>query len=261
MSKGRLERLEHRRAPDDHDALEAALQQRLYRVQVAYLSQGRSAIIMLEGWDASGKGGLIKRLTSELDPRFFAVHPIAAPTEAERKRHFLYRFWTRLPGRGEIAIFDRSWYGRVAVERVEGYCEEAEWRRAYDEINDFEAGQVKAGTRVIKLFLHVSAEEQDARLRERVENPWKRWKTGADDYRNRSKREGYLAAYEAMFAKTDTKVAPWHLIGADHKKFARTEGMRIIAEALETGVDLSPPPLHPDLHKLADAALGPIDAG
>jgi AMP-polyphosphate phosphotransferase len=236
-------------------AAEAALQARLYRAQVAYLAHGHSALVMLEGWDASGKGGLIKRLTADLDPRFVHVHPIAAPTEAERRRHFLYRFWTRLPGRGEIAVFDRSWYGRVAVERVEKLCPKADWQRAYAEINDFEAGQIASGTRVIKLFLHIDQDEQDARLKDRLENPWKRWKTGADDYRNRARRKEYLAAYEAMFEATDTPGAPWHLIGANSKKAARLAGLAIIAEALEAGVDLSPPPRDKALEKRAAKAM------
>lgn len=256
MKEGRLDALSHAHAPADEDARMAALQRRLRAVQVAYLTQGLTGIVMLEGWDASGKGGLIKRLTAELDPRFVAVHPISAPTDVERRRHFLYRFWTRLPGRGELGVFDRSWYGRVLVERVEGLCPEADWKRAYAAINDFERELVDSGIRLVKLFLHVTAEEQDRRLIERLENPWKRWKTGADDYRNRARRPDYADAYDAMFERTDTKAAPWHLIGADHKKHARLEGMRIITEALEQGVDLAPPAADPALVATAEAALG-----
>lgn len=254
----RLSRLSHPKWLEERDyaAEEKALQQRLARLQVAYLEQGLSAIVMVEGWDASGKGGLIRRLTAELDPRFFEVFPIQAPSAHEAKRHFLYRFWTRVPGRGEMSIFDRSWYGRVTVERIEEFCAAHEWKRAYAEINAFEEAQITHGTRLVKLFLHVSQEEQDKRLLERLEDPWKRWKTGLEDYRNRSKREAYEDAYEEMFRKTDTEAAPWHLIGADSKKHARIAGLTIVVETLENGVDLSPPALDKNLERVAEKALG-----
>ena len=177
-----------RKYDGDYAADLLALQERLARIQVAHIVRGRSAIIAFEGWDASGKGGAISRLTSSWDPRWFEVWPIGAPTEEERVRHFLWRFWKRLPGKGEINIFDRTWYGRVLVERVEGFCSEAEWKRAYDEINEFEAQQKDNGVTLVKLFMHVTQDEQDKRLKERLEDPWKRWKTGAEDYRNRARR-------------------------------------------------------------------------
>jgi len=252
----RLGSVEHRKAPDDSSDREKALQYRLYQLQIAYLQQQRSAIILIEGWDAAGKGGLIKRLTSELDPRYFTVVPVAAPTERERAQHYLTRFWVTMPAAGDWTIFDRTWYGRVLVERIEGYASLAEWGRAFAEINALEAMQVAHGTRIIKLFLHTSQEEQDERLIDRLEQPWKRWKVGPDDFRNRSKRDAYLEAYEEMFAKTDTPAARWHIIGANHKKQARLEGLGIIADQLAHGLDLSAPPLDPALRTLAEKELG-----
>ena len=256
MGKGWLERVEHARAPDDHDELEKRLQLRLFEILIAYHRQNRAAVILLEGWDAAGKGGLIKRLTAELDPRFFEVVPISAPSEHERKQHYLTRFWAQLPESGNWTAFDRSWYGRVAVERVEGFASPEDWGRAYGEINAFESTLVTHGTRIVKLFLHISQDEQDERLIDRLQQPWKRWKVSAEDFRNRAKRAAYAEAYEEMFERTDTKHARWHVIGANHKKAARLEGLRIIAEALAEGVDLTDPPLAPELRKLAEKELG-----
>lgn len=256
MGGGRLAAVEHPRAPEACDELEQKLQYRLAQILIAYYRQKRSAVIMLEGWDASGKGGLIKRLTAELDPRFFEVVPIGAPNEEERRHHYLSRFWAKLPPAGNWTVFDRSWYGRVLVERVEGFATPEEWGRAYSEINAFEAAQCRNGTRLVKLFLHITQDEQDARLTDRLEQPWKRWKVNAEDFRNRARRADYVAAMEAMFEHTDTAAAPWHIIGADHKKHARIEGLRIIAERLSEGVDLSDPPLDPALRKLAEKELG-----
>ncbi len=196
----------------------AKLQKRLAHIQVAHIVHKRRAVVMFEGWDAGGKGGAIQRLTSEWDPRYYEVWPIAAPTEEEKARHFLWRFWTRLPMDGDISVFDRSWYGRVLVERVEGYASEAEWRRGYDEINEFEAQQADSGTTIVKLFLHVTQAEQDKRLKDRLEHPWKRWKTGPDDYRNRAKRPEYLEAMAEMFERTDTRWAPWHVIDGNDRR-------------------------------------------
>jgi polyphosphate kinase 2 (PPK2 family) len=164
----------------DYDKSLADAQARLARIQVAHIVHGKRSIIAVEGWDAAGKGGIIQRMTAEWDPRYFEVWPIAAPTEAEKERHFLWRFWNRLPGKGEIAVFDRTWYGRVLVERVEGYATEAEWKRAYDEINAFEAEQKDDGIAIIKLFVHITQESQDDRLKTRILDPWKRWKSGAE---------------------------------------------------------------------------------
>lgn len=256
MGKGWLDKVEHSRAPDNHDELEKQLQLRLFEILIAYHRQSRAAVILLEGWDAAGKGGLIKRLTAELDPRFFEVVPISAPNERERKQHYLTRFWAKLPEAGNWTVFDRTWYGRVAVERVEGFASPEDWGRAYGEINAFESTLVTHGTRIVKLFLHVSQDEQDERLIDRLQQPWKRWKVGAEDFRNRAKRAAYAEAYEEMFERTDTEHARWHVIGANHKKAARLEGLRIIADALAEGVDLTDPPLSPELRKLAEKELG-----
>ncbi len=233
-----------------------ALQERLERIQAAHISHGQRSIIMVEGWDAAGKGGMIKLLTARLDPRYFEVWPIGAPTPEEKARHFLWRFWKRLPGTREIAVFDRSWYGRVLVERVEGFASEAEWRKGYDEINEFEAQLTGSGTHLVKLFMHITQAEQDKRLADRLDDPWKRWKTDADDYRNRARRDDYLAAMADMFAQTDTRWAPWRVIDANNKKSARIAALTHIADRLEAVVPMTPPPLDPDFARLANAALG-----
>ncbi|MCP3729064.1 polyphosphate kinase [Sphingomonas sp. MG17] len=243
----------------DYDEALQALYERLERIQVAHILHKRPAIIVLEGWDAAGKGGIIKRLTAEWDPRFFEVMPIAAPGETELAHHFLWRFWTRLPSRGHIAIFDRSWYGRVLVERVEGYCSKAEWKRGYDEINDFEAQQIEAGATVVKLFVHITQEKQDEELLERLDDPWKRWKTGADDYRNRARRADYLDAIEDMFAKTSTKQAPWTVIDGNNRKAGRIAALTAIADQLEAKVSMEPPAIDPEFEKMARAALAAKD--
>lgn len=240
----------------DYDADLLSLQERLYRIQVAHIVHGRSSVILFEGWDAAGKGGIIRRLTGEWDPRWFQVWPIGAPTAEEKARHFLWRFWTRIPGKGEIAVFDRSWYGRVAVERVEGYASEADWRRGYDEINAFEGQLASCGTNLVKLFIHVTQEEQDERLRERLADPWKRWKTGADDYRNRARRADYLDAYAEMFDRTSTPDAPWTVIDGNNKKAARIAALTAVADGLEPRVPMGEPPLDPELARLSRAALG-----
>lgn len=239
----------------DYDKDVAALDARLERAQAAYIMHKRAAVIAIEGWDASGKGGAIQRLTASWDPRWYEVWPIAAPTAEEKAHHFLWRFWNRLPGEGEINIFDRTWYGRVLVERVEGYCSAADWKRGYDEINEFESQQRENGVTLIKIFLHVTQKEQDKRLEDRLTNPWKQWKTGPDDYRNRARRADYLAAYAEMFERTDTRWAPWYVVDGNDKKSARIAVMKHCAERLEAGVDMTPPPLDPAFEKMARAAL------
>ena len=233
----------------------AKLQKRLAHIQVAHIVHGRRALILLEGWDAAGKGGIIQRLCAQWDPRNFQVWPVKAPTPDELAHHFLWRFWCKLPGNGEIAVFDRSWYGRVLVERVEGYAADAEWKRGYDEINEFEAQQADSGTTIVKLFVHVTQQEQDKRLADRLEHPWKRWKTGADDYRNRDKRAAYLEAMHDMFRRTDTRWAPWTVIDGNAKKHARIAALTAITERLEAHVDMTPPPLDPEVAAVAKAAL------
>lgn len=242
--------------PGDFDEALKQLQQRLLRVQTAHILHRRRSVVMLEGWDAAGKGGIIKRMTAMLDPRFYRVWPIGAPSPEELGRHFLWRFWTRLPATREIAIFDRSWYGRVLVERVEGFCAEAEWRRAYDEINEFEAQQVDSGTAIVKLFIHITQKTQDEQFAERLDDPWKRWKTGAEDYRNRARRADYLDAMQEMFARTDTRWAPWTVIDGNHRKAARIAALTRVAEALERHVPMVAPERDPQVQALARQAFG-----
>ena len=233
----------------------ADLQDRLQRIQTAHIVHRRRAIVMFEGWDAAGKGGAIRRLTAEWDPRYYEVWPIGPPTELEREHHFLWRFWQRVPACGDIAVFDRSWYGRVAVERVEGLATPTEIEAAWPEINAFEAQQQAHGTTLVKLFLHITQKEQDHRFRKRLDDPWKRWKTGADDYRNRARREEYLAAYREMFARTSTEGCPWTVIDGNNKKAARIAVLTAVANRLEAAVPMGPPPLDEAVRRVAEEAL------
>ena len=232
-----------------------ALQERIARLFVANLLHKRTAIILYEGWDASGKGGAIQRLTAACDPRTYQVWPIAAPDEEEKAHHYLWRFWRRLPKAGEVAIFDRSWYGRILVERVEGFAKEAEWRRAYDEINEFEAQLCADGATIVKLFFHVTQETQDERFRARLEHEWKRWKVTEEDLRNRSRRAEYVAAIKDMFAATDTRWAPWTVIDGNSKKAARISALTRVAEQLTAALPAEPPPLRPEMEQLAQRML------
>jgi len=231
-------------------------QQRMLAVQQAYYHQQRRAIIVFEGWDASGKGGAIRRLTEKLDPRGFDVVPVAAPTAEEAARHYLYRFQTRLPMAGTMTIFDRSWYGRVLVERVEGFATEQQWQRAYQEINEFERSQLDDGTRVVKIFMHIDPDEQLKRFKERLNNPYKRWKLTAEDLRNRAKWGLYSDAANDMFRNTGTEGAPWHLISANHKWYARLAVIKAVCKALEAGVDTKPPEVDQSLLDTARSQLG-----
>ncbi len=238
------------------DAKLEKLQTKMQEIQAIYLSHKARAVIVFEGWDAAGKGGVIRRLIEGLDQRFIEVHPISAPNSIEREQHYLQRFWSHMPQNGELTIFDRSWYGRVLVERVEGYCDKAAWKRSYDEINAFEKTLCENGTRCIKFFLHITQEEQDRRLLDRLAHPWKRWKTGLDDYRNRARRADYIDAMHDMFDKTSTKAAPWHIIAADDKNAARVAVLEIAVKALAKNLPLAEPHLDPALLDIAKQALG-----
>lgn len=240
----------------DYDAALLALQRRLSKIQVAHILHNRRTVIMLEGWDGAGKGGIIKRMTADWDPRYYQVHPIAAPTPIELDHHFLWRFWTRLPAGRNIAIFDRSWYGRVLVERVEGFASKKEWKRAYDEINAFEKQQVEAGANIVKLFVNITQETQDEQLAQRLDTPWKRWKTGPDDYRNRARRADYEDAIHAMFEKTDTKHAPWKVIDNNHRKAGRIAALTYVADRLEKLAPMTFPDADPAVVALAHQAFG-----
>lgn len=232
---------------DHHDYADKlhSLQARLTLLQRAYARQNRRGIIVIEGWDAAGKGGLIRRLAWCLDPRHFSVWPIAAPGAAERRQHWLQRFWARLPEQGEIAAFDRSWYGRVLVERVEGYATPEEWRRAYGEIAAFEKTLAAEEFRLAKLFLDITPETQLKRFRRRFNTPSKRWKLTADDLRNRKKWDAYAAAYHDMIEKCSGSGAPWMRIDANKKRPARLEAFECILRVLGDGVDVAAPPAPP----------------
>lgn len=202
------------------------LHNRLYRKRVP-------VIIVYEGQDAAGKGGNIKRLTGALDPRGYEVHPIASPEPKEKARHYLWRFWTRLPKDGHIAIFDRSWYGRVMVERLEGFCSENDWQRAYYEMNEFEQELANWGAVIIKFWVQIDKDTQLERFTDRQNTPSKQWKITDEDWRNREKWDQYEQAVDEMLAKTSTTYAPWHILESVDKKYARIKALKIVIEALE----------------------------
>jgi polyphosphate kinase 2 (PPK2 family) len=244
-------------APFDGDYKDALddLQERIARLFVANHVHGRKAVLACEGWDAAGKGGALQRMTALCDPRAYKVWPIAAPNDEEKVRHYMWRFWQRLPRAGEVAIFDRSWYGRVLVERVEGFATPDQWRRAYDEINEFEAGLAADGAVLVKLFFHVTQEEQDKRLKARLDHPWKQWKVGEEDFRNRARRADYLAALGDMFEHTDTRWAPWTVIDGNDKKAARIAALTRVADVLADALPPEPPPIRLELARLAQKAF------
>ena len=209
------------------------LQRRAYALQVKnFLDQGRVAVVF-EGWDASGKGGCIKRLTTLMDPRGYKVWPIGAPNEEERAHHWLWRFWTRVPRDGELAVFDRSWYGRVLVERVEKLAPKEAWRRAYDEINAFERTLTANGARMVKFFLHIDRRTQLKRFRAREGDPIKRYKLGPEDWRNRAKAPQYERAIAEMLDRTHRPDAPWIVISANDKRNARLEVLNATIRLLQ----------------------------
>jgi polyphosphate kinase 2 (PPK2 family) len=195
----------------------------------------RPLIVVAEGWDAAGKGGAIRRVTEKLDPRAYRVFAIAAPTDEELARHYLWRFWRRLlpPREKQIQIFDRSWYGRVLVERVEGFATHEEWGRAYREINDFERQLVDADAFIVKLWFHVSPDEQLRRFEARQRTPYKQWKLTDEDWRNRDKWAAHEDALTDMLRKTSTRQAPWTIIEGNDKRWARVKTLRTLIEALE----------------------------
>ena len=196
-----------------------------------------SSTLVFEGWDAGGKGGAIRRITHALDARQYRVIPIAAPTDEEKAHHYLWRFWRHVPKAGHITIYDRSWYGRVLVERVEGFASKEEWLRAYTEINDFEEKLFNAGTLVIKCWLHIDQDEQERRFKEREKISYKKYKITEEDYRNRKMWNMYEAAVDDMVTRTSTEYAPWYLIEANDKRFARIKVLKTYCDALEKQLD------------------------
>jgi polyphosphate kinase 2 (PPK2 family) len=228
-----------------YDKALADRQHRLLMLQRAYSRQGRSAVVVLEGWDAAGKGGVIRRIAWALDPRRLRVWSIAAPSGEERREHWMQRFWRRVPPRGTIALFDRSWYGRVLVERVEGLTAEADWRRAYDEINQFERMLVDEDVRLVKLFLDITPETQLRRFEERYDDPAKRWKITEEDIRNRARWDDYVVAYRDMQSRCSPPAAPWTTIEADDERRCRIAAFDAIIDTVGCDVDVEPPELPP----------------
>ena len=235
LKKGlRLEAIEHRQVRSDE------YKKRLKQSQLDLLGWQRklteskgTIVIVIEGPDAAGKGGTIKRIVEKLDPRLLKVHSIVKPSADESQHHYLWRFWNRMPPYGQIVIFDRSWYGRVLVERVEGFCREDEWKRAYREINEFERLLVDDGSIVLKFFLFITKEEQLLRFKARESDPYKHWKISDEDWRNRRHWRENIAAAGDMLRRTSTERAPWHVIGANYKWHTRIRVVRTIVDAME----------------------------
>jgi polyphosphate kinase 2 (PPK2 family) len=217
----------------------AEQQDRLLRLRLALGGQmgegtiGPPLCIVFEGWDASGKGGAIKRLVDHLDPRHVRVSQFAAPTYDETRHHFLWRFWPKIPGWGGMAVFDRSWYGRVLVERVERFATEEQWQRAYGEISSFESSLAAEGMILVKFWMHVSPEEQLRRFDRRKDDPLKSWKLTDEDWRNRDKHQRYVDAVEEMLDRTDQPAAPWFVVPAEDKRYARVAVVRHVCDAIE----------------------------
>jgi polyphosphate kinase 2 (PPK2 family) len=235
LKKGKhLDDLEHKQIEEDE------YKPRLKEAQLELLSWQRelsesrnTLIIVFEGPDAAGKGGAIRRVVERLDPRLIRVHSIVKPTQEEYQHHYMWRFWRKIPPYGQLAIFDRSWYGRVLVERVEGFATDREWKRAYQEINEFERTLTDDGAIIVKLYLHISKDEQLFRFKRREADPMKHWKINEEDWRNRKKWEQHNAAAEDMFDKTSTDIAPWNVIAANYKWHARVKTVRSVVDAVQ----------------------------
>ncbi len=222
---------------DEYDKKLVPLQDRIQELQYLCFQRRRPLVCVFEGWDAAGKGGAIRRLTKQLDPRGYTVSPIAAPDGLERRHHYLWRFWKALPEAGHWSIYDRSWYGRVLVERVEGFCSVTDWQRAYHEINEFEHQIVESGAPVAKFWVHISPEVQLERLKERQATPHKHRKVTDEDWRNREKWDDYWAAASDMIERTSTTHAPWTIVEANDKLHARIKVLTRVADALTAVLD------------------------
>ena len=233
----RLDALDHKSIAEDEYKQKLKEQElRLLNLQ-RYLSESKtSVVVVFEGPDAAGKGGAIKRLVERLDPRLLRVYSVIKPTAEEYQHHYLWRFWNKLPGYGQMAIFDRSWYGRVLVERVEGFATPEEWKRAYREINDFERMLIDDRTVILKFYLHITKEEQLIRFNRRQADPYKHWKITDEDWRNRRNWNENNTAAEEMFERTSSAQAPWHIIPANYKWFARLKIVKTVAERLEKAI-------------------------
>lgn len=231
-----LEKLEHRQiSADDYKKKLKLAQLDLLKWQRMIAETKSTVVIVIEGPDAAGKGGAIKRITEKLDPRLLKVHSIVKPSLEEGQRHYLWRFWNKLAPYGQVVIFDRSWYGRVLVERVEGFCGEADWKRAYREINEFERQLMDDGALLVKLFLFIDKEEQLKRFKAREADPYKHWKISDEDWRNRRHWTENVVAAEEMLVRTSTERAPWHVIGADFKWHTRVKAVQTIVQTIDKG--------------------------
>lgn len=213
------------------------VQRRLEALHSAIYKEKIPVILAFEGWDAAGKGGVIKRLTEPLDPRGYQVVPISAPNDIEKEHHYLWRFWNTMPKTGHISIYDRTWYGRVLVERVEGLCTEQEWNRAYTELNEMEEHLIHEGTVILKFWLHIDKDEQEKRFMARMNNPEKQWKITDEDWRNREKWDQYEEAIDEMILYTSTTSVPWHMIEGNNKHYARVKVLEIVADTLEQALN------------------------
>jgi polyphosphate kinase 2 (PPK2 family) len=231
-----------------------ALQNRLFEVQKASWDARIPVVILFEGWDAAGKGTSIQKLTSPLDPRGYKLYPIRAARTYEKKRPWLWRFWTRLPARGEWAIFDRSWYGRVMVERVEKLVPETEWRRAYRDIVDFERTLADDGTLIIKFFLHISKAEQKRRFNKLAKDPLTAWHVAPEDWEHHYRYDDWLLAYEEAFERTETEWGPWTIVEATDRRYTWLKIYRTVIGSLETRLGLAPLelPAHPEEEELEE---------
>lgn len=226
-------KLDQKMSDKEYDTELKELQAKLSHLHNKIYREKIPVIIAYEGWDAAGKGGNIKRLTAALDPRGFEVHPIASPEPHEKNRHYLWRFWTRLPKDGHVAVFDRTWYGRVMVERLEGFCSENDWQRAYNEINEFEKELYDWGAVIVKFWVQIDKETQLARFTYRQNTPEKQWKITDEDWRNREKWSLYEDAVNEMIQKTSTEFAPWHILESNDKHYARIKAIRTVIEEIE----------------------------
>lgn len=236
----RLEELDQEKSleQDDYKKQLKKYQLELLNAQLVLAEKKRSVVIVVEGPDAAGKGGAIKRVTERLDPRLVRVYSIVKPTPEENQHHYMWRFWTKLPPRGQVAVFDRSWYGRVLVERVEKFCTDAEWKRAFREINDFEQQLTDDGVIILKFYLQITKDEQLDRFKRREADPYKHWKISEEDWRNRRHWDQHNEAAEDMFEKTSHEHAPWIVIPGNYKWYARVKMVRAVAERVSKELKL-----------------------
>ena len=236
----RLEELDQEKSLEQEDYKKQLkkYQLELLNAQLVLAEKKRSIVLVVEGPDAAGKGGAIKRVTERLDPRLGRVYSIVKPTPEENQHHYMWRFWTKLPPRGHMAVFDRSWYGRVLVERVEKFCTVAEWKRAFTEINDFERQLTDDGVIMLKFYLQITKEEQLERFKRREADPYKHWKISEEDWRNRRHWDQHNEAAEEMFEKTHNEAAPWIIIPANYKWYARVKMVRALAERVSKELKL-----------------------